>query len=65
MQDSHPALYCTKNWYHLYISDLFWWSKKILTALFNLVWNTQQMDNFFLSAQVRCFLVLKGFRKGK
>ena len=24
MQDSHPSLYCTKTWYHLYISDPFW-----------------------------------------
>ena len=24
MQDSHLSLYCTKTWYHLYISDLFW-----------------------------------------
>ena len=23
MQDSHPNLYCTKTWYHLYISDPF------------------------------------------
>ena len=28
MQDSHPILYCTKTWYHLYISDPFWWSTK-------------------------------------
>ena len=24
IQDSHPCLYCTKTWYHLYISDPFW-----------------------------------------
>ena len=24
MQDSHPSLYYTKAWYHLYISDPFW-----------------------------------------
>ena len=24
IQDSHPSLYCTKAWYHLYISDPFW-----------------------------------------
>ena len=24
IQDSHPSLYCTKTWYHLYISDPFW-----------------------------------------
>ena len=24
MQDSHPIHYCTKTWYHLYISDPFW-----------------------------------------
>ena len=23
-QDSHSCLYCTKTWYHLYISDPFW-----------------------------------------
>ena len=23
MQDSHPSLYCTKTWFHLYISDEF------------------------------------------
>ena len=58
MQDSHPSLYYTKTWYHLYISDPFWQSAKMLTALFNSV-NGQ----FFLSAQARCFLVLKRFQK--
>ena len=24
IQDSHPCLYCTKTWYHLYISDPLW-----------------------------------------
>ena len=28
MQDSHPTPDCTKTWYHLYISDPFWWSTK-------------------------------------
>ena len=28
MQDSHPTLYCTNTWYHLSISDPFWWSTK-------------------------------------
>ena len=32
--------------------------QEMLTALFNLVWNTQLMDSF-LSAQASCFLVLK------
>ena len=36
MQDCHPTLYCTKTWYHLSMCQ------KILTALFNLVWNTQK-----------------------
>ena len=36
MQDSHPTLYCTKTWYHLSMCQ------KMLTALFNLVWNTQK-----------------------
>ena len=54
MQDSHPTL---KTWYHLYISDPFWWS----TALYNLVWNTQKNGQFFLSAKARCLLVLKKF----
>ena len=28
MQGYHQRLYCTKDWYHLYISDPFWLSTK-------------------------------------
>ena len=36
--------------------------QKMLTALFNLVRNTQKsIWQFFLSAKVKCFLVLKRF----
>ena len=24
LQGSDPTLYCTKTWYHMYISDPFW-----------------------------------------
>ena len=57
---------CTKTWYYLYISDTFWSSlQKMLTALSNLVWNTQKSKwaNFFLSTKTKCFLVLKRFYK--
>ena len=37
---------------------------KMLTALFNFVWNTQKSKwTIFLSAQARCFLLLKRFQK--
>ena len=42
MQDSHPTLYCTKTWHHLYISDPVCGLQKMLTALLDLVWNTQK-----------------------
>ena len=36
--------------------------QKMLTALFNLVWNTQKSKwTIFLNAKARCFLVLKRF----
>ena len=36
--------------------------QKMLTALFNLVWNTQKSKwTIFLSAKAKCFLVLKRF----
>ena len=36
----------------------------MLTALFNLVWNTQKSKwTIFLSAQARCFLLLKFLEK--
>ena len=35
--------------------------QKMLTALFNLVWNTQNSGQFFLKAKAKCFLVLKRF----
>ena len=41
-EDSHPTLYCTKTWYHLSISDPVCGLQKILTALFDLVWNTKK-----------------------
>ena len=41
---SYPTFYCTKTWYHLYISDAFSWPTKMQTALFNLVWNTQKSN---------------------
>ena len=39
--------------------------QKMLTALSNLVWNTQKSKwaNFFLSAKAKCFLVSKRFYK--
>ena len=42
MQDSHPSLYYTKAWYYLYISDNSGSLQKMLTALFNLVLETQK-----------------------
>ena len=40
--------------------------QKMLTALFNLVWNTQKSKwENVLSAKARCFLVLKRFKKDK
>ena len=42
MQDSGPSFYCTKTEYHLYISDRYDSVQKLLTALFNFVWNTQK-----------------------
>ena len=40
--------------------------QKILTALFNFVWNTQKNKwTIFLNAQAKCFLVLKRFLKRK
>ena len=54
---------CAKTWYHLNISDPFWKSTNILTALFKLIQNTQKSiwTIFFLSAKAKCFLVLKRF----
>ena len=38
--------------------------QKMLTALFNLVWNTQKRKwTIFLSAKAKCFWVLKRFQK--
>ena len=38
--------------------------QKMLSALFNFVWNTQESKGtIFLSAQARCFLLLKRFQK--
>ena len=42
MQDSHPSLYYTKAWCYLYISDNSGSLQKMLTALFNLVLETQK-----------------------
>ena len=42
MQESHQSLYCTKTWYQLYISDHYGSLQKMLTSLFNFVWNTQK-----------------------
>ena len=72
MQDSRPSLYQdSHSTYHpslvlkpgiictfLILSSSL---QKMLTALFNLVWNTQRSvnDNVFLSAKARCFLVLR------
>ena len=36
LQDSHLRRYSIKTLYHLYISDLFWSVRKMLTALFKL-----------------------------
>ena len=65
MQDFHPrshpslvlkpGIICT---FLIHSGNL----QKMLTALFNLVWNTQKSQwTIFLSAKARCFLVLKGF----
>ena len=57
MQVSHPSLYCK---FLIHSGSL----QKKLTALFNFVWNTQKIRwTIFLSAQARCFLVLKRFLK--
>ena len=71
MQDSHPSLKDLHTRFHpslvlkpgivgtflIHSGSL----QKMLTALFNLVWNTQKNGQFFLSAKARCFLVLKRF----
>ena len=58
MQDSHRTLYCTKTWYHLYISGGL---QKMLTDLFNLVWNTQKKSKWtiFFECPVKMFLSIK------
>ena len=62
MQDSRPSLFSIKIFYHLYISDPFWCLQRMLTALFNLVWNTWKSTctNFF-RYQSKIFLTLKMF----
>ena len=60
MQNSHPSLYCTKTLY--LVSFVHFWSilvvyKKILTALFNLVWNTQKSKcTIFFECQAKMLL---------
>ena len=65
MQDFHPrshpsrvlkpGIICT---FLIHSSSL----QKMLTALFNLVWNTQKsIWTFFLKVKAKCFLVLKRF----
>ena len=58
MQDFYPLfIVYTKTWYYLYISYQFWWSTKMLTALFNLVWNTQKsVWTIFLECQGKVFV---------
>ena len=65
MQDSHPSLVlkpgiiCT---FLIHSGSL----QKLLTALFNLVWNTRKSKwTILLSAQARCFLVLNEKVLGK
>ena len=47
MQDSHTTLYCTKTWKPGIICPFLILSgglQKMLTALLNLVWNTQKSE---------------------
>ena len=60
MQDSHPTLYCTETWYHFYIFDPFWCLQKMLTSLFNLVWNTQKSKlTIFFECTGKMFLSIE------
>ena len=60
-QDSDPSFYCTKMYICTFLTHYGSIQKK-LTALFNFVWNTEKYKwTIFLSAQTRCFLVLKRF----
>ena len=60
MQDSHSSLYCTKTWYQLYISDPFGSLQKMLTALFNLIWNAQRSKwTVFFECQGKIFLSIE------
>ena len=58
--DSDPSFFCTKTEYHLYISV-----QKMLTALFNFVWNTQKNEwTFFFECPCKIFLnIEKVFKK--
>ena len=42
MQDSHPSLYCTETWYICIFLIHSGGLQKMLSALFNLVRNTQK-----------------------
>ena len=63
MQDYHPNLYSTKTLYHLFICIFLIHSsslQKMLTALFELVWNTQKLHGqIVLGTKQRCFLIMK------
>ena len=59
---SHARFSFKSLWYRLYISDSFWYSTKLLTALFNLFEILRRVNGqFLLSDKTRCFLVLKRF----
>ena len=56
MQDSHPTL---KTWYHLYISDPFWWSTKYVDCFILLSLEYTEKWTIFFECQGKMFISIE------